>query len=173
MHNLQSVNLFRLLITILLAAYIIYKQITLRPVKPKKYIIIPIIFLYLTLDSIANLNQDIIYKEITPIILLALTGIVSGIASGMVTKIFTGKDGLLYQKGGLPAAILLFIAIPIRHILRHSISSMPRCQVLNNAGISYLIMLSSQLISRSITMLLRCPEILSLYIQQRKKRKNH
>ena len=168
MNNLQSANLSQLFVVILLVAYIVYKQIVSRPVKPKKYVILPIVFFYLTLNSIANLGENIIYKETAPMILLASIGLVSGIASGMVTKIFTGEDGVLYQKGGVPAAILLFLTIPIRYILRHSIASMPGGGVLNNAGVSYLIMLSSQLISRSLTIFIRCPRVWSLYMQQRK-----
>lgn len=171
MNNLQLANLSQLSVVILLFAYMIYKQIILRPVKPRKYVILPIIFLYLTLNAMVSLSGDIIYNEASLMILLASIGVASGIASGMVTKVFTGEDGVLYQKGGVAAAILLLVTIPIRYMLRHSISSMPGGQVLNNAGVSYLIMFSSQLISRSLTILIRCPEVWSLYLEKRKNRR--
>ncbi|OOM77075.1 hypothetical protein [Clostridium sp. BL-8] len=171
MNYLQTQNLSQLFVVILLLAYTIYKQVILRPVKPKKYVILPIIFLYLTFNAMANLSPNIIYKEAAPLFLLASIGLISGIASGMVTKIFTGEDGILYQQGGIAAAIVLFFTIPIRYILRHSLISTSEFVVLNNAGVSYLIMFSSQLISRSLTIFIRCPMIWSLFLDQRKNRR--
>ncbi|MDR3597401.1 hypothetical protein [Clostridium sp.] len=172
MNNLQLENSSQLFIVILLVAYIIYRQIALRPVKPGKYVILPIIFFYLTLKAIACLGGDLAYRELAPIILLASIGLVSGIASGMITKIFTGDDGILYQKGGIAAAILLLVTIPLRYILRHSIAFLPGGEILTNTGISYLIVISFQLISRSITIFLRCPQVWILYMQQRKNKRN-
>lgn len=167
MYHLQSVNLTRLAVVILVLAYIIYRQITLRPVKPSKYIIFPIILFYFTLNKISGLDLDM-YKETAPMLLLVSIGLVSGLASGIVTKIFTGEDGVLYQKGGVATAILLLFMIPIRYILRHSIASLPGGDILQNSGISYLVMFSSQLISRSLIVLVRCPQVWSLYFQQRR-----
>lgn len=170
MNYLQSSNLSHLCIVILVLAYIIYQQIALRPVKPSRYVVLPIVLFYFTLKGIAGLG-GYIYKETAPMVLLASIGIISGLASGIITKIFTGEDGVLYQKGGVAAVMLLLFTIPIRFILRHLIASLPGAEVLQNAGISYLIMLSSQLISRSLTVFVRCPQVLTLYLQQRKNKK--
>ncbi|ACA55688.1 hypothetical protein FDC45_17535 [Clostridium botulinum] len=170
MNSLQLGNLSQLGVAILVLIYIVYLQIALRPVKPSRYVILPIILFYITIKAIAGLGGDI-YKEIAPMVLLATIGLVSGLASGLITKIFTGEDGVLYQKGGIAAAILLFFTIPIRFILRHSIASLPGGKVLNNTGISYLIMLSSQFISRSLVVFVRSPQVWTLYLQQRRNKK--
>lgn len=170
MNNLQAFNLTQICLFIAFLIYIIYKQIALRPVKPGKYIILPIIFFYLAINAISGLGGEI-SADIAPMIFLASIGIISGISSGMITKIFKGDDGILYQKGGIAAALFLLVTIPMRYILRHSISSFPSGEIFNNTGISYLIMLSSQLISRSLTVLIRCPEVWTSYIKQRKNKK--
>jgi hypothetical protein len=170
MNHLELLNLNHLILVILILAYIIYKQITLRAVKPSKYIIFPIILLYITIGEITSLHLDM-YKELAPILLLLSIGLISGIASGMLTKIFTGKDGILYQKGGIAAAILLLFIIPIRIMLRHSIAAIPGGAILQASGASYLIMLSSHFISRSLTIIIRCPQIWSLYLQHRSNRR--
>lgn len=171
MNNLQLANLSQLGMVILILGYIIYQQIALRPVKPSRYVVLPIVLFYFTLKGITGLGGDI-YKETAPMILLASIGIISGLASGMITKIFTGEDGVLYQRGGVAAVVLLLFTIPIRFILRHSIVSLPGGEVLQNAGISYLIMLSSQLISRSLTVFVRSPQVWTLYLQQRSDKKS-
>lgn len=170
MNNLQLANLSQLGIVILILGYIIYQQIALRPVKPSRYVVLPIVLFYFTLKGIASLGGNI-YRGTAPMVLLTSIGLVSGLVSGMITKIFTGEDGVLYQKGGVAAAILLLFTIPIRYILRHSIVSLPGGELLQSADISYLIMLSSQLISRSLTVFLRSPQVWTLYLQQRSNKK--
>lgn len=171
MNYLHLANLIHLLIITLLIIHNIYRQVTLRPVKPRKYIILPIIFIYITLSSITQLGETIIYKEAMQFILLASLGIISGIISGIITKIFTGDDGVLYQKGGLAATLILLIVLTTRYFLRHSLAYMPGGALLDKEGLSYLIILSSQLLSRSITMLIRCPQIFNLYVSTRQNRR--
>lgn len=170
MNGLQLSNLSQLLEVLFVLAYIIYRQVALRPVKPSKYVILPIVIFYFTIKAMAGLDRSI-SEEAVPILLLALAGIISGLASGFLTKIFTGEDGVLYQKGGIAAAILLFFTIPMRFLLRHSILSLPGGEVLNNAGVSYLIMLLFQYISRSLIVLVRSPQVWTLYQQQRSDKK--
>jgi hypothetical protein len=170
MNHLQLAKLIQLAIIILILVYVFYKQVALRPVKPSKYVVAPIVLFYITLKQIEGIGGNM-YTEAAPIVLLTSIGLASGIASGIVTKIFTGKDGVLYQKGGVAAAILLLFTIPIRYILRHSIASLPGGAVLQNAGVSYLIMLSSQFTSRSLTVFARCPQVWTLYVQQRRNKK--
>ncbi|WP_411680182.1 hypothetical protein [Clostridium thailandense] len=170
MSNLQTTNLSQLGMIILIFGYVIYRQFALRPVKSSRYVILPIILLFFTVKAIISLGGDL-YKEAAPIILLASIGIVSGLASGMITKIFTGDDGILYQKGGVAAVILLLFTIPTRLILKHSILSLPGGAVLQSAGISSLIVVSSQVISRSLTVLARCPQVWSLYLEHRKSKR--
>lgn len=171
-YNLQSSDLSQLFIVILIVVYIFYKQIALRPVKASKYVILPILLIFFALQGIDGLGMAV-HKSEAQIILLASIGVVSGIVSGIITKIFRGEDGILYQKGGVATAILLICTFSLRYILTRVVSTLPEGQVFSDASISYLIMFSCQFLSRSLTVFARCPEIWELYLQERRdKEKN-
>lgn len=169
MHNLQLGQLF---IAILVISYVLYQQVALRPVKPSRYVILPIVLIYFTLKAICSLGGSI-YVGAAPMILLVSLGGASGVAAGMITKVFKGEDGTLYQKGGVAAVALLLCTIPVRYVLRSSISSMPGGEILRNGNVSYLILCSSQIISRSLTIFARSPQVWALFLEKRRNKKRY
>jgi hypothetical protein len=159
-----------LLIIIALIGYVFYLQVALRPVRASKYIIFPAILVILTLDSVYKLI-GVSNVSLTPLCLLTAIGVLLGITSGIITRVFTGVDGKLYQHGGWPTILFLLITVPIRFGLRHTLAMQPGNEILKNIGVSYLVLISSQLVSRSFVIILKLPKIWNIFLEERKKRR--
>jgi hypothetical protein len=166
MNNLQALGLHQLYLMGLVLFYIVYKQVVTRPVKGSRYIIIPLLLIYFTLESIDSITGGL-GKAAVALTILASVGVITGVISGMLTKIFRGEDGILYQSGGVSVLVFLVITIPIRIMLRYTLGHIPGNEVLNYAGLSYLVMISCQMVAKSIVVIWRRPEVLQLIFQQR------
>lgn len=169
MNSLQGVHLSQLYLVALVLIFIIYKQVVVKPVKGSRYVITPLVLIYITLNSVDSIKGGLFSARYAIVILVSI-GIFTGIISGFITQIFRGEDGVLYQKGGWPALVFLIIIIPIRIMLRLSLGHMAGNEIINQAGLSYLIMLSSQMVFKSGTILFRSPEVLRLVLEKRSRR---
>lgn len=142
------------LIIICIVLYMVYKQVIVKPVKQLKYISITILLIVGTMLSIYATNESVWNIRMYIFILMGL-GIITGTISGMITKLFRSDDGILYQKGGVMAFVFCIIFIPLKFIFRHKLGSLPGNEVLNQGAISYLIVISMQVLVKSIIVIFR------------------
>ncbi|MDP4144051.1 MAG: hypothetical protein Q8936_06135 [Bacillota bacterium] len=154
----------------LMIIYLFYIQIAKRPVKAGRYVIMPLILIYAALGAVGDLKNTSALFSLGTFILVTVS-LVLGVVSGLITKIFKGEDGILYQQGGWKVAVFLLIAFPLKFILRHYLGALPGNEFLNNQSTAYLLIYSVQVTARSITVFFRCPEVFSSFSEQKMLRK--
>lgn len=169
MSNYIKDLLIEFLPAVVLIIYMIYVQVAERSFKPKKYIIWPIILVWVTFSTLEKIKGGIAQASLG-ILLLVIIGIICGVIAGFITKIYKKEDGNTYIKGGWQMLVFLIISLPIRFILSHLITSWPQ-DVALNYGTAYLVRLTFQFIARGIVVYLRVPEFWQIYSEQRKARR--
>lgn len=165
MGNLQNILSTQSLMIAAAIIYMLYVQIAERTFKPKKYIIWPIVLLWITFNTIEKMNGEIV-KAGLGIIALSIIGIICGIIAGLITRIYKKEDGITYICGGWRMLLFLLISLPIRFALSYYIRSFPQNAVLD-LGTAYLIRLTFQFIARGIIVYLRVPEFWQIFTKQR------
>lgn len=148
-------NLNDMYIIIIVFIYMIYLQTKKRKINPSKRIIVALIFLYLTIESFLTVKTSIL-NCIYPLFLLIMIGVIAGIATGLVAKIFKGEDGKWYQQGGIITILILIMAIVFKILFRNLILKLPGGTYLNAGGFSFMVVYSAQIITRSVVILSRC-----------------
>jgi hypothetical protein len=159
MRNIHSPNYLILLVFGLL--FFLFRQIKQVQVNVYKYIIIALAAGYFTLNSISKLSGND-FKLSGGLIGLTIIGILSGIISGLLTKISKGEDGKAYQQGGRAVIIIALAVVPIPFIIRMFSNTLSGSAILNNVTVSILLLISTQIISRLFIILLRMTDILKL-----------
>ena len=105
-----------LILVIGVVIYMCYSQYRTKPIKAKSYIILPIIFIFIGYQGMKSFHGNL--TNYIPVIAVAcVICIVLGAFSGIAVKIFTGKDGVLFQKGGILAIIFLIITLGVKALL--------------------------------------------------------
>lgn len=104
--------------------------------------------------SIATID----HLRIHPLIYLVVIAVILGCTSGLITKIFIGDDGDLYQRGGWKMTIFIII-IPFGVFLRYTLALHPGNEILKDLSIYYTVMLTTQIVARNIIMLLKIPMV--------------
>lgn len=152
------VNIISIILIIFLACYIIYRQVTTKKIKPKKRLIMIAILIFLSLESVSSI-ASIEHLSMHPLIYLVVIALIFGCISGLITKIFIGDAGELYQRGGWKMTIFLIIIIPLRVLLRHTLALHPGNEILKDLSIYYTVMLTGQITARNIIILLKIPMV--------------
>lgn len=156
------IQIFPIIIAIL---YMLYVQIAERTFKPKKYIIWPIILLWVTFNTLDKMKGNIVNAGLG-ILFLVIIGLICGVIAGFITSIYKKEDGVTYVCGGWRMVLFLLISLPIRFALSYYIRSLPQNAVLD-FGTAYLIRLTFQFIARGVVVYLRVPEFWTIFNEQR------
>lgn len=150
-------NITTLIMIIALYAYWFYNQIITKRVKPRRFIIMPLIFIYFLYKSSSSIDITTLLTPVT--FLLVAIGIISGIATGFLTKLFYGDDGALYQKGGLTTALILVGIMVLKVILKYSLAHMPAYHAILSGSFLTLLVLVIQFFTKTIVIFIRHPEV--------------
>lgn len=169
MDNFQVASLTNIIIVFALIIYIIYIQVVERRFKAKKYIVMPIVLLWVIISNLQKIKGGI-EQSMPGIVMIIIIGLICGIIAGFITKIYRKEDGNLYIKGGWQMLLFLIISLPIRMILSHLIIMLPQEVGLNYAT-AYLVRLTFLYIGRSIVIYNRVPDFWDVFHSQREERK--
>lgn len=169
MGNFQVTSLTNIIIIIALIIYIIYIQVAERSFKAKKYIVLPIVFIWITISVIEKIKGGI-EQAVPGILMLIVIGLMCGVIAGFITKIYRKEDGNLYIKGGWQMLLFLIISLPIRTILSQLIINLPQEIGLDYAT-AYLVRLTFLFIGRAIVIYMRVPDFWNVIHSQREERK--
>lgn len=152
--NFQSI-----IIILAIIIYIFYSQYKTRPVKMKRFIILPLIFIFIAYQGMKYFNGNLF--DYTPIIVtLCIISIILGIISGKFVKIFVGKDNVIYQRGGIIAIVFLIATIIIKIVAIIFLDN-TSYNLLAGGNMLTMLMLGCQYAARSITIILKEPRILN------------
>lgn len=162
-------SLTNIIIVMSLIVYIIYIQVVERKFKARKYIIMPIIFIWITISILQKIKGGI-EKVIPEILMIIAIGLICGVIAGFITRIYKKEDGNFYIKGGWQMLLFLIISLPIRIILTHLITSLPKDTSLDYAT-AYLVRLTFIFIGRSVVLYIRIPDFWDVFHSQREARK--
>ncbi|MDU2064634.1 MAG: hypothetical protein E6713_07295 [Sporomusaceae bacterium] len=169
MSQFAAMPLDHLILIILLAGYIIYQQTKAQLVRGRKYVVMPLILLFFTYQSLTKLG-DQLYQLTLPIFVLLGCGLFTGAVAAGMAKIVRKEDGCLYQEGGWRSLLPLCLIVPIRVAVFWGLHDYPSMELLNHGGTVYLLFFSAHLVSRSGIMIVKNPEIWNLYMNERNRK---
>lgn len=154
-------NLEILILVLAVIVYIFYNQYRTKPVKIKRFIILPLVFIFISYEGMKAFHGNL--STYIPIIaLLCIISIILGFLSGRKVKIFTGEDGVLYQRGGIIAIIFLVATIAVKG-LAIVILSNTQYAVIAQGDMLTMLMLGCQYAARSISVILKEPKVLNTF----------
>lgn len=168
-NSLQGASLSNIMIVGALIIYMIYVQVVERKFKAKKYIMLPIIAIWITASTVGKIKGNV-YNLIPGITMLIIIGLVCGVIAGFIANIYKKEDGELYIKGGWQMLVFLIISLPTRMILSHFIISLPQ-DVGMDYGTAYLIRLTFMYIGRAVVIYMRVPEFWEIFKKQKEEKR--
>ena len=155
-----------LVLVLAVIVYMCYSQYKTKPVKAKSYIVTPIILIFIGYEGMKSFHGNL--TSYIPVIAAAcIICIVLGLISGSTVKIFTGKDGVLYQKGGILSIILVLLTLGVKALIVAFLGHTQYSAVAQGDMLTML-MLGCQYAGRSATVILREPKILEKFKEERK-----
>lgn len=159
------------LMTLIIVCYLFYIQCIERAVKPKRYIILPIILILLGYSDVRKLNE-ISFGCSIMIIILSIIFLVIGIISGIFIKFYKKTDGILYEKGGIISGIFLIGGIILKEVFIGALSHTSYAY-LSHGDTLLILLLGFQFGGRGIMVILREPRVWKQYLDSRKEDKKN
>jgi hypothetical protein len=163
MGNIHTPNYLILLVLGLL--FFLFRQIKQVQINVFRYIIISLAAGYFTFNSISKLSENE-FKVSVALIILTAIGVLSGIISGLLTKTSKSEDGKVYQQGGRAVIIIALAVVPIPFIMRMFSNTLSGSELFKNATVACLLLISTQIISRLLIIILRITDILKTRVKR-------
>lgn len=154
------------LIIILIICYLFYSQCAEKPVKGKKYIILPIILILIGYIDIRKLNI-ISNNYLIILIILCITFLIIGLLSGIFIKFYRKDDGILYEKGGLILGLFLIGGIVLKELIIRILAH-TQYSLITQGDFLLILLLGFQFAGKSITAIFREHDIWIEYIESKK-----